>query len=48
MEKAKHLLLHTDKTIGDIALMTGYASVSSFSQSFKNYFGITPGGIAKL
>ena len=48
MEKAKHLLQHTDKTIGDIALMTGYASVSSFSQSFKNYFGVTPGGIAKL
>lgn len=48
MEKAKHLLKHTDKTIGDIALMTGYASVSSFSQSFKNYFGITPGGIAKM
>ena len=48
MEKAKHLLQHTNKTIGDIALMTGYASVSSFSQSFKNYFGVTPGGIAKL
>jgi len=48
MEKAKYFLQNTDKTIGEIALITGYASISSFSQSFKNYFGITPGGIAKM
>ena len=47
MEKAKHLLQNSDKTIGDVAHLTGYASVSSFSQSFKNYFGITPGSISK-
>lgn len=48
MEKAKYLLQNSDKTIGEIAILTGYASVSSFSQSFKNYFGITPGGIVKI
>jgi len=47
MEKAKYLLQNSDKSIGDVALMTGYASLSSFSQSFKNYFGTTPGAIAK-
>ncbi len=45
MEKGKHLIQNSSKSIADIALLTGYASVSSFSQSFKNYFGITPGGI---
>ena len=48
MEKAKYLLQNSDKTIGEIAILTGYASVSSFSQSFKNYFGLTPGGIVKI
>ncbi len=48
MEKAKYLLQFTDKTIGDIAISIGYASVSSFSQSFKNYFGTTPGSITKM
>jgi AraC-like DNA-binding protein len=47
LEKARHLLQNSENTIADIANLTGYASVSSFSQSFKNYFGITPSSIAK-
>lgn len=47
MEKAKYLLQQTNQSIAEIAQLTGYASVSSFSQSFKHYFGTTPGAIAR-
>ena len=42
MEKAKHLLLYTNKTILEISDIVGYSSLSSFSQTYKNYFGISP------
>jgi AraC-like DNA-binding protein len=42
MEKAKHLLLRTEKSIKEIARLTGYKSTSSFSQAFKKAFGIAP------
>jgi AraC-like DNA-binding protein len=42
MIKAKHLLHGEQPNITEIAYMVGYSSLSSFSQSFKNYFGITP------
>ena len=42
MEKAKHLLSNSNKSIIDICYEVGYSSVSSFSQSYKNYFGISP------
>ncbi|MDP2175624.1 MAG: AraC family transcriptional regulator [Bacteroidota bacterium] len=42
MVKAKHLLLTEKYSITDIAASVGYSSLSSFSQSYKNYFGISP------
>lgn len=42
LTKAKHLLHTSNYTILEISIMVGYASISSFSQSYKNYFGITP------
>lgn len=42
MVKAKHLLIHTQKRIQDVAAITGYASMSSFSQTYKAYYGIAP------
>ncbi|MEX0598975.1 MAG: helix-turn-helix domain-containing protein, partial [Candidatus Paceibacterota bacterium] len=42
MIKARHLLLSDRYNITDIASAVGYSSLSSFSQSYKNYFGITP------
>jgi AraC-like DNA-binding protein len=42
MIKAKHLLQSTNPIITDIAHNMGYASLSSFSQAYKNYFGISP------
>lgn len=42
MIKAKYLLENTSQNITEIAFAVGYASLSSFSQAYKNYFGITP------
>jgi AraC-like DNA-binding protein len=42
MIKARHLLLSEKNNITDIASAVGYSSLSSFSQSYKNFFGITP------
>lgn len=42
MIKAKYLLENTSQNITEIAFNVGYASLSSFSQAYKNYFGISP------
>lgn len=42
MEKAKSLLLKTQKSIKEIARLTGYKSTSSFSQAFKKETGVSP------
>jgi AraC-like DNA-binding protein len=42
MIKAKHLLQGTNPNITEIAYAVGYSSLSSFSQSYKNFFGISP------
>lgn len=42
IEKAKYLLLFTDKTINDISEELSFSSQSHFSTLFKNLVGITP------
>ncbi len=42
MEMAKKLLLSTDKSLKDIAEMTGYSDVSYFSRAFKEMEGMSP------
>ncbi|MEZ5047470.1 MAG: AraC family transcriptional regulator [Chitinophagaceae bacterium] len=42
MTKAKYLLENSSNSITEIAYTVGYASLSSFSQAYKNYFGISP------
>ncbi len=42
MIKAKHLLLNSELSITEISFSVGYASLSSFSQSYKNYYRISP------
>lgn len=42
MLKAKHLLETKNMSITDVAFNVGYSSLSSFSQAYKNYFGISP------
>ena len=42
MNLAQQLLLHTDKSIGEIALQCGYEHLSHFSTAFKRKFGLSP------
>ncbi len=42
MALASQLLSDTSHSITDISARVGYASLSSFSQAYKNYFGISP------
>ena len=42
MMKAKHLLKLDYPNITDIGFQVGYSSLSSFSQSYKKYFGFSP------
>lgn len=42
LERAADLLRRTDRTVGEICLMVGLQSVSSFTQSFRRAFGMPP------
>ena len=42
MEQAKMLLESTDKSIGEIASLTGYDTVAGFIHAFRREFGLTP------
>ena len=42
LDKAKHLLDSTDKSITEISESLGYSCIHSFSRSFKNKFGLSP------
>ncbi|MDZ7614307.1 MAG: helix-turn-helix domain-containing protein [Flavobacteriaceae bacterium] len=42
MVKANHLLKNTDKKLFEISEIVGYASTSSFSKAYSNYFGVNP------
>lgn len=42
MIKAQHLLRQANPNITQVAFEVGYSSLSSFSQAYKNYFGISP------
>ncbi len=47
MIKAKRLLENPSFNVTEIAFSVGYSSLSSFSQAYKNYFGISPTEQAK-
>lgn len=42
MEKAKEMLLGTDRNIGAVANAVGYANIYSFSRTFKKIIGVSP------
>ena len=42
MKKARHLLQAINPNITEISYNVGYSSLSSFSQSYKNFFGFSP------
>ena len=43
MQLAERLLITTDKTLGEIALMSGFSDVEYFSRVFKRYHSTPPG-----
>lgn len=43
MQRAKALLLETDKGIAEIVQLVGYRSVNSFTIAFKATIGVSPG-----
>lgn len=45
--KAEELIYTTDKSITEIALSTGFSSVSYFNRAYKKYKGICPSGVRK-
>ena len=48
MQKARVLLLESDKPIKEIATLTGYTSIQNFQTAFKKYFNCTPASLRKL
>lgn len=42
IEKAKVLLIHSDKAVAEIAIEVGYNTIQYFSEVFKRHIGITP------
>jgi two-component system response regulator YesN len=42
IEKAKHLIRETRKTIQEVAYEVGYTDPSYFSKAFKKVVGISP------
>ena len=48
MEAAAHLLLHSDYSMFDIAVRTGFNSQAYFSKCFKAVYGCAPSEYAEL
>ena len=44
---AKHILTHSDKKIGEIAKLCGYANSSYFAKKYKKVIGVLPGETKK-
>ena len=42
LERACHLLQHTEKPISDVVLESGFVNLAHFDKLFKKQFGITP------
>jgi transcriptional regulator GlxA family with amidase domain len=42
LERARHLLRTTDRSVNDICLDVGFASVGSFTTTFRRRVGVTP------
>jgi len=47
MDYARQLLLDTDNTLDEIAMLLGYNSQQSFTTAYKSHFGETPGRVRR-
>jgi AraC-like DNA-binding protein len=45
MDKAKELLIKTDKSVSEIGYICGYSNLSHFSRVFKKFHGLLPSEI---
>ena len=48
IERAVHLILTTDATLGDISAECGFYDQSSFTKQFRSVLGLTPGAYRRL
>jgi AraC-like DNA-binding protein len=46
-DRARHLLLTTGRSIGDIARRVGYSSVTTFGRAFQAWTGMSPGAFRR-
>ena len=47
MQKARSLLLETDKPIKEVAALIGYERLTSFITAFRKHFGYTPASLRR-
>jgi len=47
LDHARRLLLETDKSIGTVALETGFADHAHFTRTFTRQFGLTPSSLRR-
>ena len=47
LDKASHLITHTDLPLAQIALMTGFSEQSAMTRCFRREQGITPGRLRR-
>ena len=47
MQKARSLILETDKPIKEVACLTGYERITGFISAFRKHFGYTPGSLRR-
>jgi AraC family transcriptional regulator len=48
IERAKHLLLTTDRHVTDICFEVGYNSLGSFTSQFSRFVGVSPRGLRRV
>jgi AraC-like DNA-binding protein len=47
MEYAQRMLVDTNLSIDEIAMLIGYGAQSNFTSAFKDHFGCTPAWMRK-
>ena len=45
LEKARQMIMRTDRSVAEIAYEVGFTSPSYFNKCFKDEFGTSPGGM---
>ncbi len=43
LQYSKYLLLHSERTVSDVAQATGFGTLQQFCKAFRKATGLTPG-----